>query len=162
MKPAFSRNLLNDFASIEQQTERFLAALAVELCSAWTEDVDILERFSGLAMDIATDFFFGRSVGSQSRRTKPQTGINKHEAQIGDHTHGADQEFVEAFDLTTLYTMQRALAQELYFLRDGRKFRKSVAILLDTPMRLSRRLCRRESRILNRTSETNKRLSLTS
>lgn len=121
MKPSFARTQLNDFESTERHVQNLFRTLPAESADGWTGELDILKLFANMTMDSVTEFFFGRAVGAQQRK------IDVIEGKKMSSVRNPDQEFIEAFELSAEYTMQRALLQELYPVKDGFAFRRSVA-----------------------------------
>ena len=129
VKPSFARSHLNDYGITEKHFQNFLKSIPFESDSRWSEDVEALGRFYAFSMDLFTDFFFGSPVGAQRSNANPSKEPEVSDYESDGHASEVNEGFDGAFDLATEYTMQRSLLQGLYFLRDGSKYRKAVAIV---------------------------------
>ena len=129
VKPLFARGQLNDFGSTERQIGTLLMAMPMENDSGWTTEIDLLGLFSHMALDMFTEFSFGEAVGSQlSNLTADQERETEKDVDNqSEATQVSGKAFAQAFLVATEYTMDRALLQGFYFLKDGFHFRKSLA-----------------------------------
>ena len=130
--PTFARKELNDFESIEGHVQDLLQVLpkAVEGDQGWTAEIDLLPKFNNLTLDVASEFFLGEAAGIQLKSVygHRNASMEKVECDEDKVIREASKDFPWAFELSANYTMQRALMQRFWYLRDGFLYRKALSI----------------------------------
>ena len=130
-RPQFSRENINDLDATDCAARTLLEAVEIgfDKRTGWTSEVDMLPLFYNLTLDTSTGFLFGESVGAQKAGIHKATG--QHSSDTAASSDVAQQassiQFGEDFETLGTVLQRRILLQALYWLGDGRKFRRAIA-----------------------------------
>ena len=111
LRPLFSLNRVNIFTQVEEHTEHLVNCIPTD------EYIDLQPLFFQFTFDTTTFLLFGKSMNSL-RATSTQDAANAREA-----------EFSEAFRVSQDFLFRRGRLGHLYWLIDGKEFRKHCSIV---------------------------------
>ena len=122
MRPQFARDQVQDLELEEEHVGNLMQALPVNSTTGWTAETDLQVLFFRLTLDSACQFLFGESVDSQLLNLPKNAGVTslKKPREVDEGT------FADAFDMSQYFLATRARFQDLYWVKDGFKFRDDV------------------------------------
>jgi cytochrome P450 len=118
LRPQFNREQVSDLESSSRHLQILFKALPEEDAQGWIEGTDLMPYLFRFTMDVSTEFLFGHSVDTQSRRLYSQDSGNTQEIQD-------DLEFTEAITFASDYTGWRLRFGPMYWLVNSKKYKRS-------------------------------------
>lgn len=116
LRPQFARDQVADLEAEEIHVQDLMQHLPVDE-AGWTQEVDLSPMFFRLTLDSATEFLFGRGVGSQLAALPDNRQAQKSKGQLDWTT------FAPAFDAGTHTLGQRGRLADMYYLYNPKSFR---------------------------------------
>lgn len=134
LKPQFTKTLLNNLDTVELELENFWKAVEQKgvTTEGWTASGEMSPFIYRLVTDIASDFLFGESIGSQ--KAFLEKDISERGSQQPNHAErigGAD--FSNAYDRVSEYVNLRLRFQVPGWILDTKEFRASRDIFRSMP-----------------------------
>ena len=124
LRPQFARENLNNLDAAEYNFQALLKVIPTGE-DDWTMEVDLDEHFHRLTMDGATAFFFRSNVNSQLAAADMAPVSPDAPATLASQKDGGATGFAESFNIAQEWMTYRLQFQDLYWLVDGREFRKA-------------------------------------
>lgn len=126
-------NNAKDVKVAEKDIQLLFEAIGPVDQSGWTEEVDLLELFHRMALDMSTTFLLGTSANSQANGIFEKA---KQEAKVKYGLLDARNRkkaytYDEAYEIIRNYISLRAKLGSKYWLADGPTYRKACATITD-------------------------------
>lgn len=123
LRPFFNRECIANLDHTEQACKGLIQCLRPRESYEWTAPTNLHSMFSKLTLDTATGFLFGESIKTLSTGTKSSTQGTRPLARV----QAQSRQFLDDFELVSMYLLKRIRYQSFYWLADGAEFRLATA-----------------------------------
>ena len=133
-RPQFARELINDLECVEREMNVLFEAVEKDKLdnNGWTSYFDFKPLVFRFVLDSATEFLFGRSIGSQ-KAFMHGGGRQRHDEDAEMAELASGEEFADAFDLCLYYMVIRIRLQQFVAFGTSKAFRQACQTVRRLP-----------------------------